>query len=99
MEQIARINHIGLRGRYLETARSFYEKPGFEFIVGPVGPEPVAIMEHPSGIDLNLVFRYCMRQENRTIEALWRAKRKLITHLKKRWNPYKQYSFRYFGVI
>ena len=55
MEQITRINHIGLRVRSLATTREFYEHLGFEFIVGPVGPEPVAIMEHPSGININFI--------------------------------------------
>lgn len=35
--------------------RAFYEKLGFEFIVGPIGPEPVAVMEHPTGINLNFI--------------------------------------------
>lgn len=55
MKQITRINHVGLRVRELETARAFYEKLGFEFIVGPIGPEPVAVMEHPTGINLNFI--------------------------------------------
>ncbi|MEE8207699.1 MAG: VOC family protein [Nitrosomonadaceae bacterium] len=55
MEQITRINHIGLRVRSLEQARAFYEKLGFEFIVGPIGPEPVAVMEHPTGININFI--------------------------------------------
>ena len=55
MKQILRINHVGLRVRDLETTRQFYERLGFEFIVGPVGPEPVAIMEHPSGININFI--------------------------------------------
>lgn len=55
MKQITRINHVGLRVRSLETARAFYEKLGFVFIVGPVGPEPVAVMEHPSGININFI--------------------------------------------
>lgn len=55
MKQILRMNHVGLRVRSLETARQFYEKIGFEFIVGPIGPEPVAIMEHPSGININFI--------------------------------------------
>ncbi len=46
---------MGLRVRELETARAFYEKLGFEFIVGPIGPEPVAVMEHPTGINLNFI--------------------------------------------
>lgn len=55
MKEITRINHIGLRVRDLGISRNFYEKLGFQFIVGPVGPEPVAIVEHPSGININLI--------------------------------------------
>lgn len=55
MKQITRINHLGIRVSDLNTARAFYEKLGFEFIVGPVGPEPVAIMEHSCGININFI--------------------------------------------
>ena len=55
MKQITRINHLGLRVRNLESAREFYDKLGFEFIVGPIGPEPVAVMEHPAGININFI--------------------------------------------
>lgn len=55
MKEITRINHIGLRVKDLAVSRRFYEKLGFEFIVGPVGPEPVAIMEHPSGVNINFI--------------------------------------------
>jgi lactoylglutathione lyase len=55
MKAIRRINHVGLRVRSLEVARNFYEKLGFEFIVGPIGPEPVAVMEHPTGININFI--------------------------------------------
>lgn len=55
MKEITRINHLGLRVRDLKVARAFYEKLGFVFIVGPVGPEPVAIMEHPSGVNINFI--------------------------------------------
>ncbi|WP_415898461.1 VOC family protein [Neptuniibacter sp. QD48_11] len=55
MKEITRINHVGLRVRDMEVSREFYGKLGFEFIVGPVGPEPVAIIEHPSGININLI--------------------------------------------
>jgi lactoylglutathione lyase len=55
MKEITRINHVGLRVTDLETTRKFYEQLGFEFIVGPVGPEPVAIMEHPSGVNFNFI--------------------------------------------
>lgn len=55
MKQITRINHVGIRVRDLATARAFYEKLGFEFIAGPIGPEPVAIVEHPSGVNINFI--------------------------------------------
>ena len=55
MEEITAINHVGLRVRDLEISRIFYEKLGFKFIVGPVGPEPVAIIEHPCGVNFNLI--------------------------------------------
>ena len=55
MKQITGINHVGLRVRDLRTARGFYEKLGFEFIVGPIGPEPVAVMLHPSGVNINFI--------------------------------------------
>lgn len=55
MKEITGINHVGLRVRSLDTARAFYTKLGFEFIVGPIGPEPVAVMVHPSGININFI--------------------------------------------
>jgi lactoylglutathione lyase len=55
MKEITGINHVGIRVRDLEVARNFYEKLGFEFIGGPMGPEPVAIVEHPSGVNINFI--------------------------------------------
>lgn len=55
MKEIIGINHIGIRVTSLENARTFYEQLGFEFIAGPIGPEPVAIMIHPSGVNINLI--------------------------------------------
>jgi len=55
MKEIAGINHIGIRVTSLEDSRKFYEQLGFVFLVGPIGPEPVAIMEHPSGVNINLI--------------------------------------------
>ena len=55
MKEITRINHVGIRVKNLEVTRAFYEQLGFVFIIGPVGPEPVAIMEHPSGININFI--------------------------------------------
>ena len=47
--------HYGLRVAELARSRSFYESLGFVFVVGPIGPEPVAILRHPQGIELNLI--------------------------------------------
>ena len=33
----------------------FYELLGFTKTVGSIGPEPVAILDHPSGLEVNLV--------------------------------------------
>jgi len=55
MKEIVGINHIGIRVENLERARKFYEQLGFVFLSGPIGPEPVAIMEHPSGVNINLI--------------------------------------------
>jgi lactoylglutathione lyase len=55
MKEITRINHVGLRVRDMDIARKFYGQLGFKFIAGPVGPEPVAIVEHPSGVNINLI--------------------------------------------
>ncbi|MFT4627598.1 MAG: lactoylglutathione lyase [Myxococcota bacterium] len=49
------IAHVGIRVHDLARSRAFYELLGFEFVVGPIGPEPVAIMKHPAGIELNFV--------------------------------------------
>ena len=55
MKEITQINHVGLRVRDMDVAREFYGRLGFRFISGPVGPEPVAIIEHDSGVNINLI--------------------------------------------
>ena len=55
MKEIVGVNHIGIRVTDLEKARNFYEELGFEFVVGPIGPEPVAILKHPSGVTINFI--------------------------------------------
>lgn len=64
MKEIIGVNHIGIRVTDLETARKFYQKLGFKFLVGPIGPEPVAVMEHPSGININLILNADSRITN-----------------------------------
>ncbi|MDX8385953.1 MAG: VOC family protein [Gallionella sp.] len=55
MKEITGINHVGIRVADLARARAFYDQLGFVFIVGPIGPEPVAIMEHPCGVNINFI--------------------------------------------
>jgi len=55
MKEISGINHIGIRVTSLEGARRFYKQFGFEYLEGPIGPEPVAIMKHPSGVNINFI--------------------------------------------
>ncbi len=55
MKQLTRVNHIGIRVSDFTTSRDFYAQLGFEYITGPTGPEPVAIVEHPSGININFI--------------------------------------------
>lgn len=55
MNEITGIDHIGIRVANLSAAQTFYEKLGFVFIAGPIGPEPVAILRHPSGVVINFI--------------------------------------------
>ena len=55
MASITGIAHVGIRVHDMDRSRAFYELLGFEFVAGPVGPEPVAIMTHPSGVEINLI--------------------------------------------
>ena len=52
---IAGLAHIGIRVHDLARSVRFYELLGFTKTLGPVGPEPVAILDHPSGVELNLI--------------------------------------------
>jgi lactoylglutathione lyase len=53
--EVTGFGHVGIRVHDLERSVAFYELLGFKKIVGPVGPEPVAILVHPSGIEINLI--------------------------------------------
>jgi lactoylglutathione lyase len=52
---IAGLAHIGVRVHDLERSVAFYALLGFRKTAGPIGPEPVAILEHASGLELNLI--------------------------------------------
>ncbi len=53
--EVTGIAHIGIRVHDLDRARAFYELLGFRFVIGPIGPEPVAILSHPAGVEINLI--------------------------------------------
>ncbi len=55
--------HVGVRVHDLARSRGFYESLGFRFLAGPVGPEPVAILKHPSGLEINLILNAPAAQE------------------------------------
>jgi lactoylglutathione lyase len=55
MITIGGLAHLGIRVHDLERSVRFYELLGFRKTAGPVGPEPVAILEHPTGVELNLI--------------------------------------------
>jgi lactoylglutathione lyase len=61
--QIAGLAHIGIRVHDLERSLRFYELLGFTKTVGPIGPEPVAILDHPSGVEINLVLNASSPEE------------------------------------
>lgn len=52
---ISGLAHIGIRVHELERSVRFYELLGFTKTAGPIGPEPVAILDHPCGVEINLV--------------------------------------------
>ena len=54
-QQITGIAHVGIRVHDLARSRAFYEKLGFSFVAGPLGHEPVAIMSHASGVEINFI--------------------------------------------
>ncbi len=52
---ISGVAHLGIRVHELARSRAFYERLGFEFVLGPAGPEPIAVLRHPSGLEVNLI--------------------------------------------
>jgi lactoylglutathione lyase len=53
--RITGLAHIGIRVHDVARSVAFYEVLGFTKIEAPVGKEPVAILTHPSGVEINLI--------------------------------------------
>jgi lactoylglutathione lyase len=53
--EVSGLAHIGIRVHDMARTRAFYERLGFEWAWGPAGPEPVAAMTHPCGLELNFI--------------------------------------------
>jgi lactoylglutathione lyase len=47
--------HIGIRVHDWARSEAFYAHLGFEHAWGPFGPDNVAAMRHPSGLELNFI--------------------------------------------
>jgi lactoylglutathione lyase len=52
---ITGIAHVGIRVHDLARSRVFYELLGWKFVAGPIGPEPVALLHHATGVEINLI--------------------------------------------
>lgn len=52
---ITGIAHIGIRVHELERSLAFYRVLGFQLVAGPLGKEPVAILENQAGVEINLI--------------------------------------------
>jgi lactoylglutathione lyase len=78
--QITGIAHVGIRVHDLARSLSFYELLGFRKTLGPIGLEPVAILEHPSGVEINLVLNAPAKQTPNVLMDL-PVKAPGITHL------------------
>ncbi len=60
---ISGLAHIGIRVHDLERSMKFYSLLGFTKTTGPIGPEPVAILDHPSGLEVNLILNAKIAEE------------------------------------
>ncbi len=47
--------HIGVRVHDLERSVRFYTLLGIAKTAASIGPEPAAILDHPSGVEVNLM--------------------------------------------
>jgi lactoylglutathione lyase len=72
--------HIGIRVHDLERSVRFYALLGFTKTAGPIGPEPVAILDHESGVEINLILNAASDSEPNVLMDI-AAKHPGITHV------------------
>jgi lactoylglutathione lyase len=60
---ITGLAHIGIRVHDLARSAAFYEVLGFGKPIVPPSPDPVAILEHPSGVEINLIINAPVAKE------------------------------------
>src|SRR4029077_5577699 len=77
---VSGLAHIGIRVHDLERSLRFYAALGFTKTLGPIGPEPVAILQHPSGLELNLIINAPDGDEPNVLMDV-EAKHPGITHI------------------
>lgn len=77
---ITGLAHIGIRVHDLERSVRFYALLGFTKTIGPIGPEPVAILDHESGVELNLILNAPNEREPNVLMDV-PAKHPGITHV------------------
>ena len=54
-KQVQGLSHIGIRVHDYARSVAFYQQLGFVHSWGPHGPDQVAAMRHPSGLELNFI--------------------------------------------
>jgi lactoylglutathione lyase len=79
--------HIGIRVHDLARSVAFYELLGFTKTVGPIGPEPVVILEHPCGLELNLVLNASHASEPNILMAPTSTRASRTSHCSARTSP------------
>lgn len=80
MVPILGLAHVGIRVHDIERSVRFYALLGFTKTAGPVGPEPVAILEHPSGLEINLILNAAESNEPNVLMDV-PVKHSGITHI------------------
>ncbi len=80
MIAVTGLAHIGIRVHDLERSMAFYRLLGFTKTAGPIGPEPVAILDHPSGVEINLILNARVADEPNVLMDV-AIKHPSITHI------------------